>query len=190
MADDRQQIFREKALRLYMANSQKMVLPRLIRPRALGYFWGLIALLGLGAGLLSSVQVPVHVTGRGLIVARDSPTGTELVLLALLPPDSRVDLAPAQHLLARFATNREPLRASVMSVESHVMSPQAIRERFSLDAALSGSVTEPAAVAVARVEFIPGEIPYVAYAGSISHIEVVTGTRRIIDLVPRLHSFL
>jgi hypothetical protein len=45
MKGERNSIFRPDALRRYAENNEKMVLPRLVRPRAFLYLWILLGLL-------------------------------------------------------------------------------------------------------------------------------------------------
>jgi hypothetical protein len=54
MASGNRLIFRAEAVRRYIQNQQKAVLPQFFCPRAFLYLWLLLGLLLLGAGLVTS----------------------------------------------------------------------------------------------------------------------------------------
>jgi hypothetical protein len=186
MPEPNSTIFRERALRVYLENKQKIVVPRFVQPAAMRFLWALVGLLALGAALAWFTEVPVHVSGTGLLVKSepDSQSRSSVVLLSLLPPHSLARLEPDQRVLARIDGSNERVVARVSSVEVQVLSPDAIRERFALSDALGGLVTGPAAVAVAEIEAVPGGLPAATFAGSASRVDVTVGTRRLISLAP------
>src|SRR5690242_15491601 len=105
LAVQRAGIFREKALRAYLENRQKVVLPKLSRPSVFPYYWVLIVLLLAGFALLWSSGVPVQVRGAGIVLVGNGLVGSaaeKLVLLMLLPPAGLAHLAQGQRVFARI----------------------------------------------------------------------------------------
>jgi hypothetical protein len=189
MSDEKKTVFRDKALRLYLKNQQRIVFLRLAQPRLFPYFWGLLGGLAVVAGLAWSTRVPVTVTGVGLVTGRDGAPGTEPgALILLLPPDSLGQLRPQQRVLVRDRKAEPVLVGRIAKVEPAVLSPDVIRARFALDGALAGFVTGPAAVAVARVEAETGGLPAATYSGGSSPIDIEIGSRRVLSLIPGLGS--
>ena len=177
-------IFREKALRLYLKNQQKIVFLRLVQPRLFPYFWALAAGLLILVLIAWSTRVPVTVSGFGLVTGR----AARARVILLLPPDSLGQLRPEQRVLVRNGTAEPVLRGRIASVAPAVLSPQAIRARFALSGAPAGFVTGPAAVAVAEVEADDGGLPVATFAGSRCPIDVEVGSRRVLSLLPGLGS--
>ena len=184
MRPARNKIFRESALRLYMANSQKVVMPMLARPNSLKYFWAVVMLLAVALILAGSATVPVHVSGEGLLIERPGLSSSCVSVLALLPPDSLHHLAPGQKMLARLNTAGRSLEARIIAVEPEVLSPEVIRRRFNLSAAMAGVVREPSAVAIAELDPLPGGSSPSIYLGTMTAVEVSVGTQRLIQLLP------
>jgi hypothetical protein len=184
-------IFRQKALRAYLKNQQKVVLPRLSSPRIFPHYWALLALLFAGSLLAWSTRVTIHASGTGLVLPRHSTASSDkLVLAALLPPAELPRLRPGQKVLARMGSAREPFSGRVVSVEPEVMSPDAIRERFAATPLACEPALAPAALAIIEVERSPGDLPLGAYAGSLPRVEVAVDARRATSFVPYLGSLL
>jgi hypothetical protein len=183
-------IFREKALRLYHQNQQKIILLRLVRPRLFAYIWGLLACMALLAGLAWSAHVPVTISGVGLVTELDGSLQPGMAVLSLLPPESLKQLGLEQRVLVRGRDAKTQLVARIIRIEPQVLSPDAIRRRFGLSGALAGAVDSPAAVAVARIEAGPAGLDPALYAGSQSRIDVEIGSRRVLSVLPGLGSLL
>lgn len=189
MTDEKKAIFREKALRLYLKNQQKMVFLRLVQPRLFPYFWALVAGLFALAALAWSARIPVTVSGFGLVPGPHGASGQRAVAaILLLPPASLGQLRPAQRVLVRADTASPVLVGRIASVAPVVLSPHAIRARFALSGALAGFVKMPAAVAVAQVETEAGGLPVDILAGSRFPIDVEVGSRRVLSLLTGLDS--
>jgi hypothetical protein len=186
-------IFREKALRLYHQNQQKIILLRLVRPRLFAYIWGLLACMALLAGLAWTARVPVTVSGIGLVTHLDGSRQSGMAgmaVVSLLPPESLKQLGLEQRVLVRGRDAKTQLVARITRIEPQVLSPEAIRRRFGLSGALAGAVDSPAAVAVARIEAGPAGLDPALYAGSESRIDVEIGSRRVLSVLPGLGSLL
>jgi hypothetical protein len=180
-------IFRERALRLYQENRQKIVLLRLVRPKFFLLLWGLLGGLAVLVGVAWSAPVPITATGIGLVLERAEPAAAPgHVILALLPPGRAGDLAPEQKVVVRDDALRPILVARIETVEPGVLSPDAIRHRFGLAGAAADMVRGPAAVAVGRIEVETGGLPVSAYAGGSFPLDVELGSRRAISLMTGL----
>ena len=180
-------VFRKRALHAYLENKQKTTLPRFTRPRAFIYFWGMLSLLLVGGGFIGSMRVPVYVEGTGLLIERRTGTTgqNELLLLSLVSPGRLRDMQVGQRVQAEFDGADRQLVARISSLGPGVQSPEAVREQFDLDGAMAGSVLQPVAVAVAKLEFVPEHIPPDSLPGSVFSIRVVVGSRRLFSFLSR-----
>src|SRR5690242_17118342 len=88
-------IFRSKALQKYIQSREKNVLPRLVAPPVFAFFWVILATL-TAAGLVAWLgQVPLYVTGSGLILDQSAIATQgkgEAVAVILLPATSPIHL--------------------------------------------------------------------------------------------------
>jgi len=189
--EQKKTVFRERALRLYQQNRQKIVLLRLVQPRFFLFLWAILGGLALLAGLAWSARVPVTQSGVGLVLERGEalPGRSQYIVLSLLPPDSAGQLKPDQRVVVRYDNSRSALLARIDTVEPNVLSPDAIRSRFALTGALAELVREPAAVAVARVEAETGGLSTAAYSGRSFRIDVEIASRRVLNLMPGFRSW-
>lgn len=183
MSDDtppeREQIFREKAHRLYLQNQQKIVVLKLARPSLVPWFWATLCGLGVLVFLVWTARVPTTLGGSGLVAAADDEVP---ILVALLPPGDLEQLGADQRILVYDDTgSANPiLVARIDRVEPTVWSPQAVRRRFDDHATVEG----PVAVATARIATRDEADAVRRFAGGRLRVEVEVGTRRVLGLFP------
>jgi hypothetical protein len=187
--NERRTIFRERALDRYLQNQQRIVFLRLVQPRLLRYAWVLLACLALLVGLAWRTRVPVLANGTGLVIAA-SGAGPEARIVLLLPPDRLPQLKSEQRVILRDAEGRPALIGRIEGVEPEILSPSALRRRFDLDGAQASISRGPAAVALARIEPQAGRLPLAAYVGSSAPVEIQTGTRQLLGLIPGFRSLV
>jgi hypothetical protein len=60
---------------------------------------------------------------------------------------------------------------------------------FAINAGAASGLAQPSAVAIARFEPAPASLPAAAYAGSVYHVEVEVGSRRVISFLPLIGRF-
>jgi hypothetical protein len=192
MKDERREIFRPDARRRFGEARERTVLPRFVSPRFIAGLWTLIALFLAGGLLAWLARIPVYASGSAVVVDRQASAQYSdggIVVAAFLPPENLSRLYAGQQLLLQLKSG-ERLRRQVFSVEPLIMSPAEAQKRFALNNALAASVgAQPSAVALCRLEPLPNDLPPDAYIGSIGRVEVETGTRRVISLMPLVGRF-
>ncbi|MEM8964688.1 MAG: hypothetical protein AAGD38_24600 [Acidobacteriota bacterium] len=180
-------VFREKAHRLYVQNQQKIVLLKLARPKLFPVYWTLLGALAVSIALAWSAQIPVTLTGTGLIVE----SVDETIILSLLPPHSLDQVSTSQEVQLFDERGSEPLlTARVLDVSTEVLSPAEIRERFALDPDLADLVEQPAVVAVAKIDSVRTDTDLDDWIGGRTNARVVVGSKPVLQLVPGVRDLL
>ncbi|HEX7737413.1 MAG TPA: hypothetical protein VF458_21375 [Ktedonobacteraceae bacterium] len=177
-------IFRQRALDRYMLRQEGHVVLRLVSPRVFLSLW-LLLLLAVGAGaLVWSVQEPVVISGRGLVVqakVMDEKSTDGIVVLLLFSPDQQASLHAGLPVSITIATTKITFHSTVQTVEAGVMSPAEIGAQIHSQLPLVMTIAGPAVVAVAQVE--PMALAQ-TYLGSQCQVEVQIGTRSALSLLP------
>jgi hypothetical protein len=197
MEDSKSSIFRAGAVERYLQKREEAVLPRFVSPPTWICLWLLLGLLMAGGMAAWSAKTPVFTSGSALISAwperLDSVYGQvgpgEMVVIAFLPPEylSRLRIGQALFLQPDRAGAR--LGSKVIVVAPEVVSPEAARKMFAVNAGEARPLTQPSAVVIARFEPPPSGLPAATYAGSVYNVEVEVGSRRVISFLPLIGHF-
>jgi len=197
MDDTKSSIFRASAVERYLQRQEEAVLPRFISPPTWICLWLLLGLLMVGGIVVWSAKTPVFTSGSALVGVwpeqLDSIYGRvgpgEMVVIAFLPPEylSRLRIGQALFLQPDRAGAR--LGSKVIAVAPEVVSPEAARKMFGINAGDARPLTQPSAVAIARFEPPPSSLPAATYAGSVYQVEVEVGSRRVISFLPLIGHF-
>ena len=180
-----QSIFRAKALRHHNQAKEQTVLPRLMKPRGFIFFWAMMALVALMTGLAWTAEVPVMASGTALVVEGEIvPSGAEEAYFAVFLPEKRQsEVAVGQQLFIRRGGGFVPEVRTVMAVDTDVLSPLAVKERFA-----GHTVEQPAVVVYAPFHAAEAEGREAAetYLGSVYEADVEVGARTLFSLFPRV----
>jgi hypothetical protein len=197
MDDSKSSIFRASAVERHLQRQEETVLPRFISPPTWVCLWLLLGLLMAGGIVVWSAKTPVFTSGSALISVwperLDSVYGQvgpgEMVVIAFLPPEylSRLQIGQTLFLQPDRAGGR--LGSKVIGVMPDVVSPEAARKMFAINAGGVRPLTQPSAVAIARFELPPASPPATSYAGSVYNVEVEVGSRRVISFLPLIGHF-
>lgn len=188
----RRSIFREDAVRRYVAAQEKTVLPQLVSPRTFTYLWVLLSVLGASSAIAWFTRIPVYTSGSAVVVRwRDKPESPHrIVVAAFLPPQSLSRLQTVQTVVLRLdglgvsGTSHNEGRRPILEVQPNVLSPDAIQQQFALNPGVAQQINQPAAIAIAPLEPIASGLPASAYLGSVGRVEAEVGTRRLISFLP------
>ena len=184
MATVDRSIFRERAVEKYMQRKEKNVVLRLVSPRMFVFLW-LLLLLAVGAGaLVWSIQEPIVVQGKGVVVqpkTANGKTGQTIVVLMLLPPDQQANLKAGQPVSINITSANITFNSTIQNVEDGVMSPAAITTQLNLPVQLTQTLSGPSVVAVAPVE--PMSLAK-TYLGSQCQTQVQIGTQSVLSILP------
>lgn len=185
-----QQIFRPDAVQRHAQIKDQASLPLFVAPHRSALRWLLFGLLLIGAGFLWFAQLPVYVPGSAVIA--DLGTAGEATsrpaVVAFLPPEQLKRVKVGQPLFLQLREADQYVQVSIIAVEPTPLSPDHIRERFAGARSHLG-VAHPAAVVFASLppasaDPDSGQIDAAAYLGSTGQVQVQTGSRRLISLVP------
>lgn len=176
-------IFRYRAVKHYLEGKEQEVLPRFISPRSFFVLW-IVFMLLLGSVVVSAylVQLPIYASGPAIVVEGKGADKGRIVV-AFLPPSHLEDLQEGSELLLRLGPEDERISREVTDIETEVLSPSKANERFDLQDAERTSIEGPAAVAMAPVGNLPGELSRSSYEGGVYQAEVEVDTQRVISLV-------
>lgn len=198
MDDTRNSIFRASAVERHLQRQEEAVLPRFISPPTWICLWLLLGLLMAGGVVAWSARTPVFTSGSALVgiwpERLDSVYGQvgpgEIVVIAFLPPEYLSRLRPGQTLFLQPDRAGGRPGSKVIAVAPDIVSPEAARKMFAINAGDARPLTQPSAVAIARFEPSPSSLPATSYAGSVYNVEVEVGSRRVISFLPLIGHFL
>ncbi len=177
-------IFRKRAVEKYMQRRELNVILRLVSPRMFVFLWALL-LLAVGAGaLVWSIQEPIVVQGKGVVVqpkAANGQAGQTIVVLMLLPPDQQANLKAGQPVSINITSANITFNSTIQNVEAGVMSPAAITTQLNLPVQLTQTLSGPSVVAVAPV--VPMSLAK-TYLGSQCDTQVQIGTQSVLSILP------
>ncbi|QBD80885.1 hypothetical protein EPA93_34920 [Ktedonosporobacter rubrisoli] len=174
-------IFREQAVQQYTQRQKQEVRLRVISPSAFVFFW-LALLLTLSVGILGwFIQVPVNISGRGVIVEATGPgQGQKTPAAALFfAPERWKDLRSGQ--AASISIGSTQLTGKVERVDSNLINPAQVGKYFKSPGELAQAISGPSAMALISLSNAPGAS---AYVGSICSAQIRLGTQNVLSLLP------
>ena len=183
-------MFRTKAMQRYAQSREQTVFPKFISPRVFSYFWILVGLLLASMVVAWWVEIPFYASAVGLVIdgAKFPEVSDQVALAVFVPSESHLELHEGQDVLVQFGQASERLSRTIIAVEPQTISPDAARQLYGLNDGSSALITHPISVAVVRVQPFPGDLPPLAYLGSIYRVDVSAGSRRLITLLPVIGS--
>jgi hypothetical protein len=181
MKDTAHRIFRPEALQRHLRGLQTPVWPRLVAPPIFLCIWILAVLLLMTGVSAWSCKIPVYVPGVATVVQR--PDG-EMLIVAFFAPEHLPRLRAGQTLVLSSQDGRSRFSEAIVAVKSDIISPDAARQQFALGPGAAHVITEPSAVAMARLEASHFSLPAGLYLASAFRAEVEVGTRRVMSLLP------
>ena len=183
MAKSTRIIYREKALQHYVQSWEKVTLPRFVAPSVFTFLWLLLVLL-LAATLLAWLgQVPVYTPGSGFVLNQDQETpvsnsSNAATVVIFLPATSDLKVKVGSPIQVQIGSTGPQLNATVTTVETTVLSPSDIRQRYSLNGSLANIVTQPSIVLTAN---LGSALSAKTYAGSLVSVQIQVGTQRVLS---------
>lgn len=183
-------LFREHALAQYQQRQQRAMLPRLVSPPVFLCSWILLSLLVLAAGLAWWAQVPIFVSGSGVLQAQyaDSPfEGTQVMALLFLPTSEANQVRVGQSVQLQLASTDLQFTGTVSQIEPGAISPIEARQRYDLVGEAAASLTQPSMVVIVKPATV---LAASTYAGSLVEAQIQAGTRRVLTLVPGMDQLI
>lgn len=189
MASLDKSIFRERAIEKYMRRREIHVILRMVSPPMFLFLWGLLLLAVCGGAVVWSIQVPIFVQGKGIVVQQAVPQKTntqQTIVLLLFPPDQQAKLKVGQSVAITIAGTNTNFTSTIEKVQAGVMSPTDIRTQFNVAAPLSQAISGPSVVAIAPVQ--PASLGH-TYLGSQCESQVKIGSQSALSLIPGVNNF-
>jgi hypothetical protein len=180
-------IFRAEALRRYAQGRERAILPPIVSPRTFIVLWALLGFLISGVMLAWNTRVPMYASGQAFFVRRPAGLAAAddaVVLVALLPPSHQAMLQVGQPLFLDLGLPNQRLRLPIIAIEHPISSPATIQQRFAIPPSAAAAITQPSAVAIARIEPFPTDLAPAAYLGSHYPVDIEIGSQCVLAFVP------
>jgi hypothetical protein len=145
-------LFRRQALEHSIQRREKTVLPRLAKPPIFFLLWMLLALAALALMVAWLGQIPVYLSGPGVIVKQTVLPGRQVVSPAMALVFVAVASAHTGPIRVgdpvqlRIATEEQSVSAIVDGVAPSPLSPDEIERRYALGSRVSALITGPSLV--------------------------------------------
>lgn len=182
----RNSIFRDKALKHYTQGRKKDVLPNFSSIPVAVFFWVLLASL-IATGLLAWYgQVPIYLTGPGIVLNTRNqalPGNNEPAALVFFPPSASAQLHAGLSVNIQLGISGQQLTSTIAEVEPGTTSPAAALAHYGLNTGGSSQANQPTVVVVVR---LGANFPVALYAGSPLAVEVNVGTRSLFSALTGL----
>ena len=167
-----------------MQRQEEHVVLRLVSPRMFLSLWLLLLLAVSGGVLVWSIQVPVMVQGKGLVVqpeAKDGKNAQAGTVLLFFSPDQQANVKAGQPVRITITSANITFNSTIQTIEAGVMSPEEISTQFNSRLPLVQTLSGPSVVAIAPVE--PMSVIQ-TYLGSQCQVQVQIGSRSALSLLP------
>jgi hypothetical protein len=179
-------LFRQQALDYYARSREKSILPRIARPPVFLLLWLLLALAALAVMLAWLGQVPIYLSGPGMIVEQTivqqqhiTHTALALVFLPVTPGQPwRVHVGSQAHI--HIGTHGQMLVASVAQVEPGIVGPAEIAQRYAPTDTITAQITGPSIVVLMHLS---SAFASETYAGSTLTVQIQVGTTSVLSSV-------
>jgi hypothetical protein len=171
----RHAIFREKALKHYAQGKKKDILPNFGSIPAAVFFWGLIVSLAATIGLAIYGQIPLTVSGVGLVLVESAQVQSagQATALAFFQPSVAGQLRVGQTVTVQMEADSTQATGTVLKVEPGTSDPATALARFGMHSSTASLGTTPVATALIG---LGTHFPEALYAGSGLAVEVNAGT--------------
>ena len=179
-----QSIFRKRAIEKYIQKQEQYVVLRLVSPPMFIGLWALLLLAVCGGGLVWSIQEPIMIEGKGIVVQRKAENGNatqKIMVLLFMPPDQQKNLKVGLPVHIVIASTNIVFDSTIDQVEVGVMSPAAVSAQFNLQQSLAQTLSGPSIVASAPVEPMSQAQTYL---DSQCQVNVQIGSQSALSLLP------
>jgi len=183
MPESEHSIFRESAIKRYQQRQDQGILLRVSYPPALVFFWMFLPLLLAAGGFAWSMQVPIQVQSRGVIVEQEivGKIGTEVMAVLFLAPDQLTGLHIGQPAVVSIGSMPINVPGLVERLDTALISPNEARNRFNLQGGLAQVITGPSITVTIS---IGRSAATQLYAGSLCNAQIQTGSQNALSLLP------
>jgi hypothetical protein len=177
-------LFRSKAVQHYLQSREKTILPLFVAPPVFTLYWLLLGIF-LMSGLIAWFgQVPLYVSGPGLISAQSASVNqrsAQVTALIFLPASSSWRPQPGSSALIRVGSTGPQLNGTVDTINPGVFSPSEVQKQYAYQVFMP--------VIVVSIKLLVQTVSNL-YTGSHVSAQIQVGSQRLIALFPVLNALL
>ena len=185
-------IFRKEAIEEYIHEQENQAFLKFVSPRLFICLWVILGLLsGLGVWLCFA-EIPLFVSGRGMIVDKDKRNacqGQKTCFAAFFPPNVCSYLIAGKSLMIKQKDQRRWLDQPIIIVESAVLSPNEIQKSYFPKAGGMPLPNQPVAVAVCCLDLSTHPTRSDLPIDGTFEVRIDIGTRRLLSFLPLMDRF-
>lgn len=182
-ASPKRALFRSKTVQAYIQSREKSVLPRIVAPPVFALCWIVLTLLIVAGIIIWSGQVPIYISGSGIISAPSPAASSQqergATALLLFPMNAVAHLQSGLPIQVQVGQAGAVCNCSIASVNQQPLSPYELRARYGLTS------TEPAIVVTT---ILGPAIAESLYAGSPVQAKLQIGSQSLLSLFPIVNS--
>lgn len=177
-------LFRRQALEHYLQSQEKTVFPRLARPPVFLLLWTLLALAAFALLVAWLGQIPVYLSGPGVIVGQAALPGRQIaspvMALVFVPvaPTHTLSIRSGAPVRLQIGTQGQLYTAAVDAVEPAILSPDEIQHRYAPGSRIFSLITGPSMVV--SIKLGPA-FASAAYAGSLITAQIQVGSTSVLS---------
>lgn len=169
-------IFRSEALEHYVQSREKSVLPCITTPPVFLCLWILLTLCIIAFAITYISQVPVYISGSGVVLEQD----THVLVFLPTSPAHPWHILPGAPVHLQIGMPVQTINSTIDRVETGVLSPSEVQQRYGFGEKMPLIITEPTIVASVK---LAATFPVQSYAGSIVNVQVQVGTAQVFSLL-------
>lgn len=193
MSQTKRSIFRNQALEHYVRSREQEILPRIIAPPVFLCLWALLTLCIAASIVTWLYEIPVYVSGAGVVLKSNTTQGTlvvhEAVALVFLPtnPTHPLHVYAGMPVRLQIGTLEQQVSTSIETVTSGVLSPDEARQRYGLGDEAAQLITGPSIAVTVKLDSL---FQTQVYTKSNVNAQVQIGSKRVLSLLPGLGNLI
>lgn len=184
------QLFREHALRRYMEKSDNDLLPHVISPHVFWIVWMLVGLVMICGVLAWMERVPIFANSSGVVKGSEQELIVhkhEIDIVAFVPTSISMQVHVGMSAKAQFGPSSQYFDGTIITINPLVMSPNAISKQYPLLACRTVPNVLVPSISVNILVAVPPNMTI--ESGTLSQVQIQTGSQRVLDLLPLFHQF-
>jgi hypothetical protein len=182
-------VFRDEAVRRYIESKQAGVLPVFVSPPVFAFVWVIVGILLSGGLFAWAVKVPQYTPAQAIVITTESENQATAFVCLVNPATSR-NLYAGLKAFVRLGPGDQVAVSEIESIEPAVASPQSLLSRYpTASAGALRQLSHAAAVVWLGPPSLPRGIMLEELTGGVYPVQIETGSRRAVSLIPLLGRF-
>lgn len=176
----KRRLFRTQALKHYVQNKQKDILPGFVAPPVFLMLWLLLLIIGAAVFFAWQEQVPTYTQALGVVIEQQNGPAT---VLLFVPSHSATSMVAGQVITLQVNVTGQQFQASIASVDLGSITPEDADAQYALTGDTRLVITQPSTVV--HIDFTPQQASQVVDHMSVS-AQIQTGSRSLLSMMPDL----